>query len=434
LNELNEQGEASAPAPSVAYRHYVLFVLFLGYVVNSIDRSVLGILMPGIKREFALNYTQVGLLGGLAFALFYATLGIPIAALADRTSRKWVLTTCIVGWSAMTALCGLATNFLHLLLGRIGTATGEAGASPASHSLISDYFPPDRRGTALALYALGVSVGGIVGLPLAGISNEAWGWRTTFMLAGTPGLVVALLMATTVREPRRTHLSARRNGLMASSFGAIPELMRRAAFRNMALGVALHSFVWYGASTFNSLFLTTTHHMGSATLGQWLAFLSLAGAAGTFVGGMLADRLARRFVDKRFYMWAPGGAAVVGIPFQIFGYLAPTVPLAMAGFAFSAFFASFFFGPSFAMGQALSTPSRRALSASVLLFIQTMIGLGIGPLATGMITDVLTPSMGPQALRFAMATVALVNIWAGIHYWLAGRTVRADIAAAERSL
>jgi predicted MFS family arabinose efflux permease len=432
LNELSQQGEASAP--SVGYRNYVLFVLFLGYVVNSIDRSVLGILMPAIRHEFALSYTQVGLLGGLAFALFYATLGIPIAALADRTSRKWVLTTCIVGWSVMTALCGLAANFVHLILGRVGTATGEAGASPASHSLISDYFPPDRRGTALALYALGVSVGGIIGLPLAGLSNELWGWRTTFMLAGTPGLVVALLMATTVREPRRTHVATRKPGFGASSFGAIPELMRRAAFRNMALGVALHSFVWYGASTFNSLFLTTTHHMGTATLGRWLAVLSLAGAAGTFVGGMLADRLARRYADKRFYMWAPGGAAVLGIPFQVFGYLAPTVPLAMIGFAFSAFFASFFFGPSFAMGQALSSPSRRALSASVLLFIQTMIGLGIGPLVTGKITDVLLPTMGPHALQTALAMVALVNVWAGFHYWRAGRTVRADIAAAEASV
>jgi predicted MFS family arabinose efflux permease len=421
-------------APSVGYRNYVLFVLFLGYVVNSIDRGVLGILMPPIQREFALSYTQVGLLGGLAFALFYATLGIPIAGLADRTSRKWVLTTCIVGWSVMTGLCGLATNFVQLLLGRIGTATGEAGASPASHSLISDYFPPDKRGTALAFYALGVSVGGIVGPPLAGWGNDHFGWRETFMLAGVPGVLLALLMATTVREPCRTHKATRRTGLAAGSFGAIPELMRRAAFRNMALGVALHSFVWYGASTFNSLFLTKTHHLTTSAIGNWLAFLSIAGAAGTFVGGMLADRLSVRFGDKRFYMWAPGAAAVLGIPFQIFGYLAPTVPLAMIGFAFSAFFASFFFGPYFAMGQALASPSRRALAASVLLFIQTAIGLGIGPLVTGMITDALLPRLGPEALRTAMATLALVNVWAGFHYWRAGRTVRRDIEAAALSV
>lgn len=423
----------TAGAVSPGYRHYVLFVLFLGYVTNSIDRGVLGILMPPIKQEFALTYTQVGLLGGLAFALFYATLGIPIAALADRTSRKWVLTTCILVWSGMTALCGLATNFVQLLAGRIGTATGEAGASPASHSLISDYFPPDRRGTALALYALGVSVGGIVGLPLAGLANDHLGWRTTFIFAGTPGLVVALLMATTVREPRRARGGAPR-GVIAASFGAVPELMRRAAFRNMALGVALHSFVWYGVSTFNSLFLTATHHLSVSAVGGWLAALSVAGAAGTFVGGMIADRLARRFADQRFYMWAPGAAAMLGIPFQIFGYLAPTVPLAMSGFAGSAFFASFFFGPSFAMGQALASPSRRALAASVLLFMQTLIGLGIGPVVTGMISDALTPSFGAEALRWSMALVALVNLWAGYHYWRAAKTVRQDVVAAGRAL
>jgi predicted MFS family arabinose efflux permease len=424
--------DSTPVAPSAGYRNYVLFVLFLGYVVNSIDRGILGILMPPIQKEFALSYTQVGLLGGLAFALFYATLGIPIAALADRTSRKWVLTLCIAGWSAMTALCGLATNFVQLLLGRVGTATGEAGASPASHSLISDYFPPAKRATALAFYALGVSVGGIVGPPLAGWGNDHFGWRTTFMLAGVPGLLLALLMATTVREPRRTHSATRRPGLAAGSFGAIPELMRRAAYRNMAFGVALHSFVWYGASTFNSLFLTKTHHLTVGAVGNWLSLLSIAGAAGTFAGGTLADRLSGRFGDRRFYMWVPGGAAVLGIPFQIFGYLAPTVPLAMIGFAFSAFFASFFFGPYFAMGQALASPSR-ALAASVLLFIQTAIGLGIGPLVTGMISDALLPRLGPEALRTAMATVALVNVWAGLHYWLAGRTVRQDIAAAELS-
>lgn len=422
--------------PSLGYSYYVLFVLFLGYVTNSIDRSILGILLPPIQQEFALNYTQLGVLGGLAFALFYATLGIPLAALADRTSRKWVLTGCIVVWSGMTALCGLATNFAQLLAARIGTASGEAGGSPPSHSLISDYFPLERRGTALSIYALGVSFGAMVGLPLGGLANDLWGWRTAFLLAGAPGIFVALLVAFTVKEPRRTRVKRDVGAAtpQQNPFRAIPELLKRPAFRNMTLAAALHAFVWYGAGTFNSVFLVGTHGLTTSEIGIWLAGLAIAGALGTLIGGVLSDRLARRSGDQRYYMWVPGIAAVIGIPFQIFAYLAPTVTLAMCGFAFSVFFASFFFGPSFAMAQSLASPSRRAVAASVLLFMQTMIGLGLGPVATGLISDAFVPLLGNQALRVALSTVAIFNIWSGFHYWLASRTVRHDIAEAEASI
>jgi predicted MFS family arabinose efflux permease len=424
-----EQGPDREPAdtPTPAYSNYVLFVLFLGYVSNSIDRGILGILMPPIQAEFQLSYTQLGLLGGIAFALFYATLGIPIAGLADRTSRKWVLTVCIILWSGMTALCGLAANFWFLMLARIGTAVGEAGGSPPSHSLIADYFPIERRGTALSIYALGVSIGGIIGLPLAGIGNDLWGWRTVFFVAALPGLFVALLLACTVREPARLRLPGARQ---SNAFAVIPELWRRPAFRNMAMAAALHAFVWYGASNFNSVFLVRAHGMSTSQIGSWLAVFALAGAAGTFLGGMLSDSLAKRHGDARYYMWVPGIAAMIGIPFQLIGYLAPTTPLAMLGFAGSAFCASFFFGPSFAMAQALASPRRRAVAASVLLFVQTMIGLGLGPLGTGMLIDGLLPVLGGNALRTALALIALGNLWSGYHYWRASRTVRRDIAAA----
>jgi len=421
-------GQAAGPA-TPAYRNYVLFVLFLGYVSNSIDRGILGILMPPIQAEFQLSYTQLGLLGGIAFALFYATFGIPIAGLADRTSRKWVLTVCIILWSGMTALCGLASNFPLLMAARIGTAVGEAGGSPPSHSLIADYFPIERRGTALSIYALGVSIGGIIGLPLAGIGNDMWGWRTVFFVAALPGLFVALLLALTVREPARTKRPKTRQ---ASAFAAIPELWRRPAFRNMAVAAALHAFVWYGASNFNSMFLVRAHGMSTSQIGSWMAVFALAGAAGTFLGGLLSDMLARRRGDARYYMWVPGTAAMIGIPFQLTGYLAPAAALAMAGFAGSAFCASFYLGPAFAMAQALASPRRRAVAASVLLFVQTMIGLGLGPLGTGVLIDGLLPSLGSDALRTALALIALGNLWAGYHYWRASRTVRRDIAAAAQ--
>ena len=421
------------PRHSTGYSAYVLFLLFLGYVMNALDRAILGIMLPPIKAEFGLSFTELGLLGGIAFALFYATLGIPIAALADRTSRKWVLAGSIALWSAMTALCGAAKTFPALLGARIGTAIGEAGGSPPSHSLIADYFPLHRRGTALSIYALGVPLGGMLGLLLGGWGNDLWGWRTTFVVAGLPGLAVALLVAFTLKEPTRGMADgvAVAKAAAGNPFAIVGTLWKRPAFRNMSLAAALHAFVWYGAGNFNSVFLNQTHGLSTSAIGSWLASFALVGAAGTFFGGFLCDRLSKRYGDERYYMWVPGIAVVLGIPFQLTGYLAETVPLAMAGFAMSSFFASVFFGPSFAMAQALVSPSRRAVSASVLLFIQTMIGLGLGPLAVGMISDALVPSMAAEALRFALVLVALANLWSGLHYMLAARTVRTDIAEAK---
>jgi MFS family permease len=424
---------AAKEPSSLGYSYYVLFVLFLGYVTNSLDRGILNILLPAIRKEFDLSYTALGLLGGIAFALFYATLGIPIANLADRTSRKWVLATCMTLWSGMTALCGAAANFPSLLATRVGTAIGEAGGSPPSHSLIADYFPIEKRGTALSIYALAVSVGAMIASPLGGWGNELWGWRTAFVIAGIPGLFVALLVALTVKEPPRgmsDGVPIVRGGRV-NSFAAAVHLCKRPAFRNMGLAAALHAFVWYGAGNFNSLFLVETHKLGTGVVGTWLSVFFFIGAIGTFLGGYLSDRLSARHGDERYYMWVPGIAAILGIPFQILGYLAPSFDLCVVGFAGSAFFASFFFGPSFAMAQGLASASRRAIAASVLLFIQTIIGLGLGPLIAGMISDALTPAFGAQALGYALTLVALINLWSGLHYWLASKTVRHDLAEAR---
>lgn len=410
------------------YRNYVLFVLFLGYVINALDRAIIGTLMPAIKEEFALSYTQLGLLGGLAFALFYATCGIPIATLADRTSRKWILAASIGFWSVMTAACGLARNFPMLLAARVGTAIGEAGGSPPSHSLISDYFSLKRCGTALSIYALGVPIGGMIGLYLGGHGNDWWGWRTTFVVAGLPGVIVSILVALTVKEPKRT---APPSAQSRNPFIAVKHVMGKPAFVHMSLAAAMHALVWYGAANFNSVFLVESHGMTTSQIGTWFAMFSAIGAFGTFFGGFLSDWLSRRYNDERFYMLVPGLSVVAAVPFQFVAYTSGDIPLIMAAFAANAFFASVFFGPSFAMAQALVSPRHRALSASLLLFIQTMIGLGVGPLIAGIISDILKPSFAEDALRYALVILALFNIWSGVHYYLGSRTVRRDIAAAR---
>jgi MFS family permease len=417
------------------YPNYVLAVLFIGYVVNVMDRAVLGVLLQPIKLEFNASDTQLGLLGGIAFALFYATLGIPIAVWADRSIRKNVLAICVALWSAMTAFCGMATSFLWLLLARIGTAIGEAGGSPPSHSLISDYFPVRKRATALSIYALGIPVGAMIGSFSAGWLNEFFGWRLAFIIVGLPGILVALLVYFTIKEPTR--------GLSdnvapsVSSADAPPILVvlrflwRRTAFRHLTLAAALHSFVWYGGSTWNAPFFIRSHGMETGETGSWLALFSLIGTVGTFFGGFIADKASVRMKDRRWYMWVPGIATLVMVPLQFSSYLAPSLWVVIPSFCVMVILASMFFGPSFAMTQGLAALRMRAVAVSILLFIQTLIGLGLGPFFVGVISDYLTPSIGDDALRWGLVVVGLVNLWAAGHYFWGARTLRQDLEATE---
>jgi MFS family permease len=415
------------------YAGYVLAVLALAYAVNVMDRSVLAVLLESIKHTFHTTDTEQGLLGGMAFALFYATLGVPIAALADRTSRRNVLAACALLWSVMTALCGMAASFPLLLAARVGTAIGEAGGTPPSHSLISDYFPLNTRATALSLYALGVPLGSMLGSLLGGWGNELYGWRTAFMLVGTPGALVAVLVLLTVREPTRGQADSHPNAsVMAPPLPvALSYLWKQASFRNMCLAAGLHSLVWYAGSTMNAAFLHRSHGMTSGEAGSWLALFSGTAAVGTFLGGFLCDRISVRTDDRRWYMWVPAYATVAMVPFQFSSYLADSLWVMVPSFIVMLILGSFFFGPSFAMSQGLAPLRMRAVATSLVLFIQTLVGLGLGPLLVGMISDYLKPSIGDaQGLRYGLVCVGVVNLWAAFHYFRGARTVREDLARA----
>jgi MFS family permease len=419
------------------YRNYVLGVLFLAYVANTIDRSsVLAVSLQAIKLDFGATDTQLGLLGGIAFALFYSTLGIPIAAWADRTSRRNVLALAVGLWSAMTALCGLAVNFAMLFATRIGTGIGEAGGSPPSHSLISDYFPKSRRGTAFSFFALGVPVGTMLGNSFAGWGNQHYGWRATFIMAGAPGLILALLARFTILEPPRGFSDGVRPDAAASAtpriLDALGFLWQRLSFRHLSLAAALHSVAWYASGAFNATFLIRSHQMTAGQAGNWLALFAGIGALGTALGGYAADRLSIRRSDRRWYMWTPGLATLAMIPFQFFAYLTPNLRLVLPSLAVMMFLAAVFFGPSFAMTQALATLRMRSVATSLLLFVQTLIGLGLGPLLTGVISDYLAPSAGSNSLRYALAAVGLANVWSAVHYFYGARSLRMDLQAAER--
>jgi MFS family permease len=419
------------------YAGYVLLALTFCYVSNTIDRSqVLAASLQAIKKEFGASDFQMGMLTGLPFAIFYSLMGIPIASWADRSNRRNVLALAVATWSAATAVFGTAINFPMLFLTRIGTAVGEAGGSPPSHSLISDYFPKARRGTAFAIYALAVPVGTSLGAAIGGWGNQNLGWRNTFVAIGLPGLVLALLVFLTVKEPPRGMSDGTVSRAASQKTPPVMEVLRflwlRPSFRHLSLACALHSVVWYASGAFNNAFLQRSHAMNVAEAGYWISVLAAIAGFGTFLGGYLSDRLSTRTNDRRWYMWVPGAATLICVPFQFLSYLSPSLAVALPSFVGLMLMAAVFFGPSFAMTQALATLRMRSVATSILLFIQTLIGNGLGPSVTGFISDRLAPSFQADSLRYALVIIGVVNFWAAVHYMVGARSLRSDLELSEK--
>ena len=429
--------EASSLLDKPWYWSYVLGLLTLCYVVNVLDRSqILAASLQSIKREFGASDAQLGMLSGLPFAVFYSFMGIPIAAWADRSSRRNVLALAVALWSGMTALCGAAVNFTMLFAARIGTAVGEAGGSPPSHSLISDYFPKSRRATAFSTFALAVPIGTALGAAIGGWGNQHYGWRATFILVGLPGLLLALIVRATVIEPPRGYADNLGRPVAKAKAPGMPEVFRflwqRPSFRHLTLAAGLHSVVWYAGGAFNNAFFQRSHQLSVSQASYWISVFAIVGAAGTFLGGFAADRLSTRRNDRRWYMWVPGIATLVSVPFQFLAYLSPGLPATLASFGAMMFLAAVFFGPSFTMTQALATLRMRSVATALLLLVQTLIGQGLGPAVTGFVSDWLAPTMGRQSLRYGLVIVGLVNIWAALHYVIGARSLRQDLEATER--
>jgi MFS family permease len=417
---------------SEATRRYALGVLIVVYTFNFIDRQILSILQEAIKLELGLSDGQLGALSGLAFALFYATLGIPLARYADRSNRRNLIAVSLTIWSAMTALSGVVQNFWQLLIARIGVGIGEAGCSPPAHSMVADYYPADRRATALGLYALGIPIGILFGFLAGGWINQFFGWRVAFFVVGIPGIILAIVLRFTVREPPRGMADGR------ASAGAQPGVMEtfrylwaKRAFRHLALGGALTAFVGYGVTNWVPSFLARTHGMETGEIGTWLGLIiGIPGGIGIVFGGWLADRLGAR--DPRWYLWNVAIALVCCVPFSVGVYLAPTSTMALLLLIVPVLLGNFYQATTFSQTQGLSTLRMRAVAAAVLLFILNIIGLGIGPWAVGEISDALQPRFAGDSLRYSLLICAFVNLWAGWHYYLAGRYLKDDLAATLR--
>jgi MFS family permease len=414
---------------SPAYANYVLALLFVAYVFNFIDRQILGILLDSIKRDLALSDTVMGLLTGTAFAVFYATLGLPIARLADVWVRRTIVALGLALWSAMTALTGAVHTLGQISAARIGVGVGEAALSPPAHSLISDYFPIEKRATALGIYAVGIHVGTLFGFKGGGLLDDAFGWRLAFVIVGVPGLVLALLVWLTVKEPvrGRTDPSHAPRPAAASVGAVIAYLVRRPSFVLLATAMGFTAFAGYAFSVWAPTFLKRVHGWSSGEAGDLGWPIGIGGAIGSILAGWLADRLGRR--DPRWWTWVPAMAGVLPLPFTLaflfHGDPVTALWIATPGMAIAAFYQ----GPSFATVQNLSPPPMRAVASGLMLFITTMIGYALGPPAIGLLNDHVFAHHGDAAVRYSLALVLSVAGAGGtLFYLLAARHLRADLA------
>lgn len=410
------------------YRNYVLAMLTLVYVFNFIDRQLLVILQESIKKELHLSDTQLGLLSGFTFAIFYVTLGIPIARLADRKSRRNIVAASLGLWSIMTAFSGLAKNFIQLLMARVGVGVGEAGGSPPAHAMISDYFPPQKRSTALSIYSTGIYFGILIGFLMGGYLNQHLGWRTAFFMLGIPGIIFSLLFYATVKEPERGATDvATASSAETHSLGAVLKILYSTkTFVCLALGAGLHAFCIYGLFNWASSFMIRLHGMKPSDVGVSLGLIfGIGGGLGTFAGGLLTDRLGKK--DKRWYLKVPAYAIILSMLFAATGLFAQNATFALVGIGLCASLHSVYLGPSLAVAHSLLPAPMRAFTSAILFLVINLIGLGFGPLVVGMISDALKPALGAASLRWAMSVIILVSVASATLFFVASKKLVADL-------
>jgi predicted MFS family arabinose efflux permease len=408
---------------------YALALLTAIYVVNFIDRQILSILIDPIKEELAVSDTAMGFLSGSTFALFYTFAGIPIARWADRGVRRDVIALGLALWSGMTALSGAARNYAHLALARIGVGVGEAACSPAAHSLIADYFPREKRATAMAIYSTGIHAGIFLGFALGGWIREAFGWRAAFLSVGVPGLLLAIVARFTLPEPARESIGA--NGGHANRIpfrASMRELWRMRTFRQMCIGGGLATLVGWAFLTWSAPFLARVHGMTPASIGIRLGIVSGGGGViGTLCGGALADRGAHR--DVRWHLWVPAIGCVLALPCLALFTQQATPTASLLWFAPAQVCLVFWFGPLFGLTQTLVKPHMRALASSMFLFAINLVGLALGPLIVGALNDAFEPRLGKAAIRMSLLCICAFVPWAALHFVLAARSLESDLAS-----
>ena len=412
---------------SNSIRNYALGILVVVYTFNFIDRQILSILLESIKTDLGLSDTSLGFLTGFAFALFYATLGIPIAKYADKGNRRNLIALSIGVWSFMTALSGLAQNFFHLLFARIGVGVGEAGCSPPAHSMIADYFPANKRSTALGIYSLGIPFGIMFGLFAGGWINEVFGWRLAFFVVGIPGILLAFIFRFTVKEPIRGQAEGKIDSEnQPSIFETISYLIKKRSFRHLVFAAALAAFVGYGAITWLPSFFQRSYGMQTSDVGWYLGLiLGIPGGLGIFLGGYLSDYFGAKNV--KWSLWVAAIAMALTVPFNVYVYLSPTATMSFLWLIIPVALGNFYQAATFSQTQGLVELRMRSVAAAILLFIINIIGLGFGPQSVGILSDLLHSEYGKDSLRYSLLIFAFLKLWCAFHYYMAGKYLKEDL-------
>lgn len=442
--ETTSAAPAAPPSTTPGYRNYALGLLLFIYVLNFLDRQIVNILAEPIREELGLRDWQLGVMTGLSFAIFYTFLGIPIARLAERGNRPLIISTAVIVWSGFTALCGFAQNFLHLILARIGVGVGEAGCTPPAHSLISDYTPREKRTSALALYSMGGPIGTLLGMAMGGVIADAWGWRAAFLVAAAPGLIAGVVAAFTLVEPRKKLPPPKADTPKPPTMmDAARELRNCPTFWLFCFSGAIQGFIAYGHSSFLGSFFFRNHGQELSALAetfglQTAGFLGISiglimgvsGIIGAFIGGRLGDKMGAK--DPRALATLCAVANLLAVPTYIAAMLVDSALVALGLLVLPTLLYGLSYGPLYAVLQSVVQPRTRATATAIFLFMTNLVGLGIGPLLVGLMSDYFAEGLGlgaAEGIRWAQVTCTLVGVFGAYLYWRARKHIVRDFVS-----
>ncbi len=418
---MTDQANSIAPGNAVSGLRssapvYALALLTIVSFFNYLDRWVIAILLEPIKQDLQLSDSQMGLVAGFAFAMLYATVGLPLARIADRRNRIALVSICLTIWSVMTAVTGMVRNFTELFLARMAVGIGEAGCGPASHSVIGDLFARERRPLAISIFQAGGVLGQSVGLALAAIVAQIYGWRVALVVLGLLGVPLALLMFFTVREPPRSAGHAEASA--ESMWTTMKALFARPPLRHLVLGVSIAAFGSYGMMQWVPAFFIRSHDLSLTEVGAYLgAAKGAAGVLGTVFGGFVLTRLGR--ADARWELWWPMVMFLVSPLFYLTSFTLADWKLALGLQMVGAFVGASAGGVALAAVQSYAEQHRRATALAILGLVSALLGLGFGPVAVGVLSDLFAPRFGAESLRYALMVVGCIPIWGAFHLWLA---------------
>jgi predicted MFS family arabinose efflux permease len=412
-----------------------LALLWCVALLRFVDMQILAVLLEPIRAEFLLSDTELALLGGLAFALFYGVLGLPVAWLADRCDRRAIVATAVTLWSLMTALCGFAASFTTLFLARIGVGIGEAGAYPPSTSLLADYFPPPQRGRAYAILASAIPAGVFVGYLIGGMVSARWGWRSALMVVGLPGILLGLLVMLTVREPRRGGLDAQQDCDAPALIDCVRSLLRERTYRHVVIGACLFTLGASGSGIWIASYFIRHHGFSGAQIGLWLALLYGGGGfCGALAGSWLAQRLGQYAGDMGGYARLCCWSLLGTLPFLPLVFLNASPYAALLLHLPVVILMHMNTGPVLTLIQQVAGPARRAVAHAVSVLVSNVVALPLGPLCVGMFSDRFGAVLGTQALGIAIAVLLLAAwTWAAWHFHQAARHAVTNQAASLRA-